>query len=55
MAELIDVLSSESGVDLNRSRLSQIKGISFLDDGGGYVFTGTARPFPIWTAWPIAT
>ena len=44
MAELIDVLSSESGVDLNRSRLSQIKGISFLDDGGGYVFTGTRPP-----------
>ncbi|HPC08918.1 MAG TPA: radical SAM protein, partial [Smithella sp.] len=36
--------SSESGVDLNRSRLSQIKGISFLDDGGGYVFTGTRPP-----------
>lgn len=42
-AELLNVLLADRGVFLNRSSLAQVKGISFLDEAGTYVFTG-ARP-----------
>jgi radical SAM superfamily enzyme YgiQ (UPF0313 family) len=44
IAELLEVLISDSGVLLNRAGLAQIKGISFLDETGAYVFTGGRRP-----------
>jgi radical SAM superfamily enzyme YgiQ (UPF0313 family) len=42
--ELLEVLISDSSVLLNRTGLSQVKGISFLDDTGAYVFTGKRTP-----------
>ncbi len=42
--ELLEVLISDSSVLLNRTGLAQVKGISFLDDTGAYVFTGKRTP-----------
>ncbi|PKN69623.1 MAG: hypothetical protein CVU54_09825 [Deltaproteobacteria bacterium HGW-Deltaproteobacteria-12] len=42
--ELLTVLISDSGVLLNRTGLTQVKGISFLDETGAYVFTGKRQP-----------
>ena len=44
IAELLDVLVTESGVLLNRTGLTKVKGISFLDKNGAYVFTGARQP-----------
>lgn len=42
--ELLEILISDSGISLNREQWSQIKGISFLDENGAYIFTGTRQP-----------
>lgn len=42
--ELLEILISDSGVLLNRPALSQVKGISFLDETGAYSFTGKRQP-----------
>lgn len=42
--ELLEILISDSRVLLNRPALSQVKGISFLDDNGAYIFTGKRQP-----------
>lgn len=42
--ELLEQLISDEGVLLHRERLSQIKGISFLNENGAYVFTGKRQP-----------
>ncbi|MGB5219153.1 MAG: radical SAM protein [Smithella sp.] len=42
--ELLEILISDSGVLLNRAAFSQVKGISFLDETGTYVFTGKRQP-----------
>jgi len=42
--ELREILISGHGVLLNRPGLSQVKGISFLDDNGAYIFTGKRQP-----------
>jgi len=44
ISELLEVLISGNGVLLNRTGLAQIKGISFLDETGAYVFTGARQP-----------
>ncbi len=38
--ELLKLLITDSRVLLNRAALSRVKGISFLDDNGAYIFTG---------------
>ncbi len=42
--ELLGVLVADSGVLLNRTGLATVKGISFLDENGAYVFTGRRQP-----------
>jgi radical SAM superfamily enzyme YgiQ (UPF0313 family) len=42
--ELLAVLMTDGGVTLNRAGLATVKGISFLDDSGTYVFTGKREP-----------
>jgi len=42
--ELLALLISDNGVLLNRAALSRVKGISFLDDNGAYIFTGKRQP-----------
>ncbi|HOW57231.1 MAG TPA: radical SAM protein [Smithellaceae bacterium] len=42
--ELLDVLVKDNSVILNRAGLARIKGISFLDETGGYVTTGKREP-----------
>lgn len=44
MTELLEILISGSGVSLNRERLHQVTGISFLDETGAYIFTGKRKP-----------
>ena len=44
IAELLEILISDNGVSLNRAGLSKVKGISFLDEPGKYVFTGKRKP-----------
>lgn len=43
--ELLAVLAADDGgVSLNRTGLSSVSGISFLDETGAYVFTGPRQP-----------
>ena len=42
--ELLEVLVDTDSISLKRNRLAQIKGISFLDDTGAYLFTGKREP-----------
>lgn len=44
IVELLDVLISDNGVVLDRGKLASVKGISFLDETGAYVFTGKRKP-----------
>jgi len=44
LSELLEILISGSGVSLNRERLHQVTGISFLDETGAYIFTGKRKP-----------
>ena len=42
--ELLEVLVDNGGVLLNRTGLAAVKGISFLDETGAYIFTGKRPP-----------
>ena len=42
--ELLAVLVSNGDVSLNRAGLATVKGISFLDETGAYIFTGARLP-----------
>lgn len=44
ITELLTVLADNGDVDLNRSGLADVSGISFLDENGAYVFTGRRQP-----------
>jgi radical SAM superfamily enzyme YgiQ (UPF0313 family) len=44
ITELLAVLAKDDDVILNRSGLSAVPGISFLDENGAYVFTGRRQP-----------
>jgi radical SAM superfamily enzyme YgiQ (UPF0313 family) len=42
--ELLDILVTDDGLYLNKAKLAQVSGISFLDETGAYVFTGKRPP-----------
>ena len=44
ISELLAVLVDDGAVVLNRTGLAQVRGISFLDETGAYVFTGKRQP-----------
>ncbi len=44
ITELLAVLTDNGSVALNRAKLAAVKGISFLDETGAYIFTGSRQP-----------
>ena len=42
--EIMDAITKNGEIKLIKNKLSKIKGISYIDDSGKYVFTGKAEP-----------
>jgi radical SAM superfamily enzyme YgiQ (UPF0313 family) len=44
IVELLEKLMADGGVVLDREKLASVRGISFMDETGAYVFTGKRKP-----------